>query len=136
MYGVNEIVAKFLKSAQKWLAKALVRRAIFTSNIAIKRYNNVLQYFDKAIFFVEILLLLFKISWNNRELRFPIHTMKKNIAVKNVFLSYYLNVFLSFYSNIACENRSSDEGLRQFLLSFYFICFNCKLIHYKCVLFL
>jgi hypothetical protein len=37
--------------------KALVRRAIFASNIAIK------QYCDKAkIFFGKILLLLFKIS--------------------------------------------------------------------------
>ncbi len=38
--------------------------------------------------------------------------MKKKYCWKNVFLSYYCNVSLSFYRNIACENRSSDEGLR------------------------
>ncbi len=28
-------------------------------------------------------------------------------------MSFYCNIALSFYGKIACENRSSDEGLRQ-----------------------
>jgi hypothetical protein len=30
---------------------------------------------------------------------------------KEIALSIYCNIALSFYHNIACENRSSDEGL-------------------------
>jgi hypothetical protein len=35
-------------------------------------------------------------------------TRRKNIAGK---MSFYRNIVLSFYRNIACQNRSSDEGL-------------------------
>jgi hypothetical protein len=73
--------------------KALVRRAIFASNITIKRYC------DKTIFFFNS--WLFKLILKS----------KSNILSKKYC---FINIALSFYRNIACENRPSDEGLRDF----------------------
>jgi hypothetical protein len=38
---------------------------------------------------------------------------KQYFNQKNIALSIYCNIALSFYHNIACENRSSDKGLRE-----------------------
>jgi hypothetical protein len=89
--------------------KALVRRAIFASNIAIKRYCDK-KISNKAIFFCQNIAVAFQnlfktqafvlnCSSNNI---FDSHGEKKYCS-KNVFLSIYYNVFLSFYCNIACK---------------------------------
>ncbi len=36
---------------------------------------------------------------------------KQYFDKKNIALSHYHFITISFYSNIACQNRSSDEGL-------------------------
>ncbi len=102
---------KLITNCKKGLFIFIVRRAILTSNIAIKRYCDKAILRQSNIFFDKILLLLFKISWNTHELRFSIHMEKKILPE---------NVFLSFYRNIACKNCSSDESLRQvFKLKLY-----------------
>ncbi len=78
---------------------------------AILQYIDkaILQYIDEAIFFVKILLLLFKISWN--ELRFLIHMMKKKYIKYSMMkksISFYCNIALSFDRNIARQNCSCD----------------------------
>ncbi len=59
-----ELTVNYYKSSN---LKALVRRAIFASNISIKRYYDK-KISNKAIFFVKILLLHFKIFSKHRYL--------------------------------------------------------------------
>ncbi len=54
-----------------------------------RRYCNILI---KQYFLVKILLFLFKISWNNHDLRFSIHTTNKKMSS-----SQYRYTFLSQY---------------------------------------
>ncbi len=91
--------------------KALVRRAILASNIAIKRYRDKTilwqsdNFFDKSNIFWQNIAVAFlnqlKIPWIKI---FNSHDEEKNII--------FLHIALSFYRNIACKNCSSDEGLR------------------------
>ncbi len=75
-----------------YLRKALVRRAIFASNIAIKRYCYK-KISNKAIFFVKILLLHFKIFSKYRDLYL--------IDPKQYFQFTRQRKKISFYRNIA-----------------------------------
>ncbi len=69
-----------------------------TSNFCKQYCNKAIIFLTKATFFDKILLLLFKISWNNHQFT---RWRKK-----------YRFIAISLYRNIACKNCSSDEGLR------------------------
>jgi hypothetical protein len=86
------------------LTKALVRRAIFASNIAIKRSSDIAikrNFFS----FCELKFSIMVISADFEK-------QKQYFDQKNIALSIYCNIGLPFYRNIACETRSFDEGLR------------------------
>jgi hypothetical protein len=56
------------------------------------------------------------VSWKNLNswlFQLILKSNSKILTKKNIALAKYCNNALSFYRNIACENRPSDEGLKE-----------------------
>ncbi len=89
--------------------KALVRRAILTSNIAIKRQKDIFP----AIFFFSVWIEnIARGTIKYKCMRFEkILKCNSNILTKKYCFIAYLFIVISFYRNIACKNCSSDENL-------------------------
>ncbi len=89
--------------------KALVRRAILASNIAIKRYSDIAikRYFSSC----ELKISIY--GYRRWFRKVTAIFWQKNIAfvTKIISLSLYRFIAISLYRNIARQNRSSDEGL-------------------------